>query len=770
MRDTYAIIQRQYSHSRFHQYPPMKLLGYMIDTAMDTDADQFSIDILPPDNDNTMLLHRDTEVRVSIYTGLKKGVEVLHTGLADRVTFDTDDRHISISGRDYSSVATDTTAPPMKWKHVQPASFIASRASKLGINNVHAHQVSEIGTLTTDGSETEWGLWYRIARTKDMFLWFEPTGRLVMDRLNNDSKADYFFGTPGKSTPQSANWIGVERVEVTKDDQGRLGEVRVYAGDPKKNTVYHGFGVDTSIPAWRRRPVKVMTSTTAKSSADAQKIADNEIFESIVGATEIMVTIRDPGFVVKQNSMARVDLPDIGLSGTWYIVGTRLRGGADGFFQDIRLRDRSFALSKRVPDAPNIDTSLSPDDPTLDPTLKPSGQIGANITHIGGTQQGRYGRIFWRAAEKYAGGWDIGLFAAVLMSIGWEESKFQNVRGGGHIEWYPRPESLGIRADGVPPVATQDLVEEWRRLFANHRGNPLNPRGGDSNTAVGIMQLVTDQYVDWADQNGNPFGTPAFGEYDGGRWNPESNIMAGARAFKQKLDTPSTGARPDEPDSIWNGVKAYYGSHDDAANEYYKNQVKHWYLLYFRDTITGAIQQATPISPSPTGRSIEVPGHGTIDTTGAPESIIKAVAFALVHLGDPYLHGGPTGQGSPTAKGHLLYDCSSLVAASLYAGGVREIDGDPLDPPTLGNHGTWSTYKFYAHGESIARDKLRIGDAVFFNNVEHMGMYLGRNQFIQDPHTGDVVKISTLGGGYSDGYVGARRVVPWGGRGATSGD
>jgi cell wall-associated NlpC family hydrolase len=38
---------------------------------------------------------------------------------------------------------------------------------------------------------------------------------------------------------------------------------------------------------------------------------------------------------------------------------------------------------------------------------------------------------------------------------------------------------------------------------------------------------------------------------------------------------------------------------------------------------------------------------------------------------------------------------------------------------------------------------------------EHVGIYLGNDQFIQSPHTGDVVKVSKLS--TYGGYVGARR-------------
>ena len=47
---------------------------------------------------------------------------------------------------------------------------------------------------------------------------------------------------------------------------------------------------------------------------------------------------------------------------------------------------------------------------------------------------------------------------------------------------------------------------------------------------------------------------------------------------------------------------------------------------------------------------------------------------------------------------------------------------------------------------------------MFFGSpVHHVGMYIGNNQYIHSPKTGDVVKISNLGS--RKDYAGARRVV-----------
>ena len=65
----------------------------------------------------------------------------------------------------------------------------------------------------------------------------------------------------------------------------------------------------------------------------------------------------------------------------------------------------------------------------------------------------------------------------------------------------------------------------------------------------------------------------------------------------------------------------------------------------------------------------------------------------------------------------------------------------------------------YNYGTPVSRDELAPGDLVFFDGLGHVGIYIGGDEFIHSPHTGDVVKISSLNDGwYSSTYVGARRL------------
>jgi cell wall-associated NlpC family hydrolase len=142
-------------------------------------------------------------------------------------------------------------------------------------------------------------------------------------------------------------------------------------------------------------------------------------------------------------------------------------------------------------------------------------------------------------------------------------------------------------------------------------------------------------------------------------------------------------------------------------------------------------------SPPPTEAP---PGLGAAATT--PEGSIVAppathggvVGIAMRYLGVPYVWGGASPRG---------FDCSGLVMYAFAQIGVSL---------------PHSTYALYAMGTPVSRDQLQPGDLVFFNGLGHMGIYIGGNQMIHAPHSGDVVKISSLTGWYASSYVGARRI------------
>jgi peptidoglycan DL-endopeptidase CwlO len=110
------------------------------------------------------------------------------------------------------------------------------------------------------------------------------------------------------------------------------------------------------------------------------------------------------------------------------------------------------------------------------------------------------------------------------------------------------------------------------------------------------------------------------------------------------------------------------------------------------------------------------------------------VGIAMQYLGTPYVYGGASPSG---------FDCSGFV---MYVFGQ------------IGVSLPHNAAAQYGYGMPVSRDQLQAGDLVFFNGLGHVGIYVGGGSFIHSPHTGDVVKISSISGWYSSTWVGARRL------------
>jgi cell wall-associated NlpC family hydrolase len=110
------------------------------------------------------------------------------------------------------------------------------------------------------------------------------------------------------------------------------------------------------------------------------------------------------------------------------------------------------------------------------------------------------------------------------------------------------------------------------------------------------------------------------------------------------------------------------------------------------------------------------------------------VGIAMRYLGTPYVWGGASPSG---------FDCSGFVMYVFSQIGVSL---------------PHSSYAQYGYGSAVSSGDLQPGDIVFFDGLGHEGIYIGGGQFIHSPHTGDVVKISSISGWYASTYVGARRL------------
>jgi len=150
-----------------------------------------------------------------------------------------------------------------------------------------------------------------------------------------------------------------------------------------------------------------------------------------------------------------------------------------------------------------------------------------------------------------------------------------------------------------------------------------------------------------------------------------------------------------------------------------------------REMHASVLQQA---SSTVVGITAVSPNSETV--VAPPPTHSGVVGVAMGELGTPYVWGGSAPGG---------FDCSGLVMWAYAQVGVSL---------------PHSSYAQYGYGVPVSRDQLQAGDLVFFDGLGHVGIYIGGDQFVHAPHTGDVVKISSLDESwYSATYVGARRIL-----------
>jgi cell wall-associated NlpC family hydrolase len=152
-----------------------------------------------------------------------------------------------------------------------------------------------------------------------------------------------------------------------------------------------------------------------------------------------------------------------------------------------------------------------------------------------------------------------------------------------------------------------------------------------------------------------------------------------------------------------------------------------------------AAQQAASAPQSAVVIESYVEGEAGLPTPPPPDGTkaSQVIAIAMQYLGTSYVWGGA----SPSQG----FDCSGLTTYVFGQIGV-----------SLPHHAASQ----FNYGTPVSREDLQPADLVFFNGLGHMGMYIGGGQFIHAPHSGDVVKISSIHESwYASTWVGARRVL-----------
>src|SRR5262245_43399987 len=141
-----------------------------------------------------------------------------------------------------------------------------------------------------------------------------------------------------------------------------------------------------------------------------------------------------------------------------------------------------------------------------------------------------------------------------------------------------------------------------------------------------------------------------------------------------------------------------------------------------------------PLIPDLSATATSQPSAPNPLPAAPPSRYGGVVGIAMQYLGVPYVYGGASPSG---------FDCSGLIMYVFAQIGV-----------SLPHNAAAQ----YGYGTPVDRSQLQPGDLVFFNGLGHAGIYIGGGNFIHAPHTGDVVKISSISGWYASTWVGARRL------------
>src|SRR5215471_6370632 len=757
-----AVVTTRWKGKAYRPLTIESMESYFVDTALDNDADTWTMDFGDPNGDYIgALLDMNNEVRVQLF-GVGRKLHYIMTGIADEVDFQ--DGTWTVAGRDLSSLATDSAVLPHRWAKARAWSIVKSQAQQLGFKDTNLSHTGIVKKVQyTDGSETYWDFWYRLYRQEKMWLWTTPTGILVGSKLNYDHHPYYYLGDSRDDDGDAikSQIIPIIQASLHKTTQTRLEEVVVYGS--RGNTNFNYTVKDPTLAHWIKKSRKIMLTSDSRTGQAARRAGWEEIYEGKVGAIELKITVPDPGFPIQANKTARLYIKDIGLYGTYFVVGTRIQGDKDGFVQEIRLRELGMALSKRVPTAPKLQQS-GPPNATVTTSL------GKQLEQSTGMPHG-WGDYFVKAAKKNHGIADYQLFLATLIAIADTETSFHNIRqyggpGGDHHDWYPfKPPSYYENLPGqILPNSVFETREHYEQKFANEPGvygiTTSHPWGGTGQGGVGCMQLTSISEKHKADDMLKPGHRD---QYAGGRWHPEWNIMQGPAHLLADMQQTNYASDND----MWLAADAYNRGVQGAKDYFNANKTISPYGQEIRkkvltqpgylSVVKTAIQQAKEAAAA--GKDGETSGatgynepwlqksdkgwivnitraqcahfwnnfnRATATAAESRKAIVYAALWGWYNNGSMgYNNARPMKNMQPPPSVPAEADCS------MFATWCYKSAGAP-DPNGLGYNGSGSTYSMWPRGQRISAAQARPGDLVFWKGPDHVAICVGEGMCISE--------------------------------------
>jgi cell wall-associated NlpC family hydrolase len=227
--------------------------------------------------------------------------------------------------------------------------------------------------------------------------------------------------------------------------------------------------------------------------------------------------------------------------------------------------------------------------------------------------------------------------------------------------------------------------------------------------------------------------------------NQDAEVLADVRAFKTEVKTRKAKLQKAQRDqkrvvaervSQKRAVEARLASRQQLYSSI-KGQIAQLEAAERRRSAQLAAQAQARVAAQGAGavEQTESADLQELSSNVAPSQYGGVVGIAMQYLGVPYVWGGASPSG---------FDCSGFIMYVYAQLGV-----------SLPHHAASQ----FSVGTPVSRDQLEAGDLVFFNGLGHAGIYIGGGNFVHAPHTGDVVKVSSLSQDwYSRTWVGGRRL------------
>lgn len=315
-----------------------RIKEYSYEISMDIPADEFRLSLSNIKNEQGeggySEVYDDNDIVI-----LKEKVEStgefreLITGISDEVIEFWDERSygVDIIGRDLSMLLLENDAEPRTYENITLTSLTQNIAGRYGFTvNINPAFDKPIKKITVEPGTTEWDLLSEEAKKLGMWLWCTASGEIVADVLNY--KEEPYITFSNDFIPGAIFMLGFKKTKKGADIKSECW-VR---GQGKKSFISKFVEATLQKYGYVRR--KVIEDADAKDPANAEKIGERNVKDSLKGSFELEIKVSGKTNI-EVNKTAKVSDKNTRTYGVYFIVGYRhVKNENEGNVKYVRLR------------------------------------------------------------------------------------------------------------------------------------------------------------------------------------------------------------------------------------------------------------------------------------------------------------------------------------------------------------------------------------------------------------------------------------------------